>query len=161
VSRETQPDEVTRPGHPDVVIAPSTDMEAIRKLGIANGLDESVRDETGLAGAWEARTVDGRLVGGIALERSGGLDVVNWMSVDAEYRGRGIASRLLAALEREARARGVRRLWATARAPGFFLANGFRVVTEGLEAEYLLGDCPSCPQYLSECTPRPMVKDLE
>ena len=158
---EAQPDEGGSHRATDVVISPSTDMEAIRKLGIANGLDESVRDETGLAGAWDARTVDGRLVGGIALERSGGLDVVNWMSVEAEYRGRGIASRLLAALEREARARGVRRLWATARTPGFFLANGFHVVTEGPEAEYLLGDCPSCPQYLSECTPRPMVKELE
>jgi GNAT superfamily N-acetyltransferase len=143
-----------------VTIAPTDDLDAIRDLGIASGLDESEREEKGVVRAWAARTADGRLVGGIVLERSGGLDVVNWMSVDAAFRGRGIASRLLAELEREARARGVRRLHATARAPGFFVANGFVPLGEGPEREYLLGECPACPQYGRECTPRAMSKDL-
>ena len=86
---EAQPDEGGSHRATDVVISPSSDMEAIRKLGIANGLDESVRDETGLAGAWEARTVDGRLVGGIALERSGGLDVVKLKEFTLTVRYKG------------------------------------------------------------------------
>lgn len=150
----------SRVGEP-IHIGPTDDVDAVRALGIANGLDESERDEKGLVGAWDARTADGTLVGGIALERSGGLDVVNWMSVDAAFRGHGIASRLLVALEREARARGVRRLWATARAPGFFAAHAFRLADPGPEADHLIGDCPSCPQYGRGCSPQPMLKDLE
>jgi N-acetylglutamate synthase-like GNAT family acetyltransferase len=101
------------------------------------------------------------MVGAIALERYGDLDTVNWMAVDAAFRGRGLATQLLQALEREARARGMRRLWATARAPGFFVANGFGPVGHGPEADLLLGDCPSCSQYGRECTPQPMVKDVD
>jgi N-acetylglutamate synthase-like GNAT family acetyltransferase len=148
------------PGEVKVTVAPTDDLDAVRALGIASGLDESERDEKGFVGAWAARAADGRLVGGIVLERSGGLDVVNWMSVDAAFRGLGIASRLLAELEREARARGVRRLHATARAPRFFVANGFVPLEEGPEREYLLGDCPACPQFGRECTPWAMMKDL-
>ena len=143
-----------------VTIAPTDDLEAVRALGVANGLDDSERDERGLVAAWAARTAADAMVGAIALERSGDLDVVNWMTVDAAFRGHGVATQLLQALEREARRRGVRHLWATARAPGFFVANGFRLAGDGPEADHLLGDCPSCPQYGRECTPQAMVKDL-
>lgn len=51
--------------------------------------------------------------------------------------------------------------WATARAPGFFLLNGFRQAEEGPEAAYLIGDRPLCPQYGRECTPQPMVKAID
>jgi N-acetylglutamate synthase-like GNAT family acetyltransferase len=145
---------------PCVEVSATDDIDAVHALGVANGLDESERDEKGLVGAWAARTENGNMVGAIALERSGGLDVVNWMSVDAAYRGRRLASRLLVELEAEARRRGVRRLWATARAPGFFVANGFRPADDGPEATYLIGDCASCPQYGRDCRPQPMVKDL-
>ncbi len=143
-----------------VRIAPTDDLDAVRALGVANGLDEGERDDRGLVAAWAARTADGTMVGAIALEGSAGLHVVNWMAVDPAFRGRGLATRLLAALEDEARRRGVRRLWATARAPGFFLANGFAPVDEGPEAAYLLGDCPECPQYGRGCTPRAVTKEL-
>ncbi len=145
----------------ETAIVPTDDLHAVRALGVANGLDESERDESGLVVAWAAQTPVGTMVGAVALERSGGLDVVNWLSVDAAFRGHGVATRLLEALEREARGRGVRRLWATARVPGFFLANGFRRAQEGPEAAYLVGECPSCPQYGRECTPQAMVKDLD
>ncbi len=145
----------------EVEIVRTDDVGAVRALGIANGLDEGEREGKDRIGAWEARTAGGALVGGITLERSGGLDSLDWMSVDVAYRGRGIASRLLAAAEREARSRGVRRLWVTARASGFFAANGYRRADRGPEADYLLGECPSCPQYGHGCTPEPMMKDLD
>jgi N-acetylglutamate synthase-like GNAT family acetyltransferase len=144
-----------------VTIAPTDDVDAVHALGVANGLDASEREDGRLVAAWAARTADGRAIGAITLEQARGLDVVNWMAVEAAFRGRGLATRLLGELEREARARGVRRLWVTARAPRFFLANGFRPVEKGPEAAYLIGDCPSCPQYGRECTPEAMVKDLK
>lgn len=144
-----------------VDIVRTDDVAAVRALGVANGLDEGEREGKVRMGVWEARDARGTLVGGICLERSGDLDALDWMSVNAEYRGRGIASRLLAEAEREARARGIRRLWVTARAAGFFAANGYRPIDSGPEADYLLGECPSCEQYGHGCTPSPMMKDLD
>jgi GNAT superfamily N-acetyltransferase len=87
------------PGAPTVTIGPTDDVGAVRALGVASGLDESERDETGLQDAWLRAPPTGSW-SAIVLERSGGLDVVNWMAVDAAFRGHGIASRLLAELER-------------------------------------------------------------
>jgi N-acetylglutamate synthase-like GNAT family acetyltransferase len=148
-------------GEPAVTVARTDDLDAVRALGVASGLDGSERDDRGLVAAWAARAADGAMVGAIVLERSGGLDVVNWMAVAEAFRRRGVATRLLDALEREARAREVRRLWATARTPGFFAANGFRLVGAGPEADHLLGDCPSCRHYGQDCSPQAMVKDMD
>ena len=46
-------------GAAEVTVAPTDDLDAVRALGVASGLDESERDETGLVGAWAARTADG------------------------------------------------------------------------------------------------------
>jgi GNAT superfamily N-acetyltransferase len=135
------------------------DLAAMRRLGVACGLEDEGRDDDGIVAAWGA--CDGeRLVGAICLERQHGLDTPNWMAVDEAYRGRGIASALYAELESEARRRGIRRLWVTARAPGFFLAQGFRLVPGGGERDALLGECPRCPQYGRECTPEALCKPL-
>ncbi len=75
-------------------------------------------------------------------------------------RGRGLGTRLLAQLEDEARSRGVRCLWATARAPGFFLHHGYEAKDEGPEAEVLLANCPACDQYGTTCRPRAVRKTL-
>ena len=89
-----------------VLIARTEDLVAVRRLGVACGLEDSGRDDEQIEAAWGA--FDGeRLVGAIVLERNQGLDTVNWMAVDGEYRRRGIAGRLYAALEREALARGI------------------------------------------------------
>jgi N-acetylglutamate synthase-like GNAT family acetyltransferase len=150
-----------RDEHAPVTIAPTDDFEAVRALGVANGLEESDRDTSGFVAAWAARDDDtGAMVGAIAFETAASLDVVAVMAVNESHRGRGLGTLLLGELEAEARRRGVRRLYATARAPGFFLTNGFDLLGEGPEADYLLGECPACPQYGTECTPRAMTKDL-
>ena len=143
----------------DVVVEVTDDLAAVRRLGVACGLDDSVRDEEVVHVAWGARR-DGRLVGAVVLAGLGPLTTVNWLAVAAEERRRGVASRLYAALEQEARRRGVRRLYATARTPGFFFAHGFREVPAGRERDLLLGECPQCEQYGRGCAPRAVVKDL-
>ena len=115
-----------------VTIAPSTDVEAIRRLGIAAGLEDTGREGERFAAAWLAHDAEpGVPWARWRSRRCGGLDLVDWMSVDEGARGRGVGARLLRALEDEARARGVRRLYATARAPGFFLANGYVELPDG------------------------------
>lgn len=142
-----------------VVIRPLADLAAMRRLGVACGLEDEGRGDEGVIAAWGAFDGD-MLIGAICLEHQHGLDTPNWMAVDEAYRGYGVAAALYAELEREARRRGVRRLWVTARAPGFFLAQGFRPVSGGAERDVLLGECPRCPQYGRECTPEALCKPL-
>jgi GNAT superfamily N-acetyltransferase len=145
-----------------IVIRPTDDLATVKRLAVAAGLDESERvDDVALA-AWLA--VDEETdepVGGITLERSRGMDTVNWMAVAELWRRQGIARRLVEALEAEARRRGIARLYLTARIPGFYLDRGYVEVTDPGRTALLLGDCPQCPQYRVTCTPVAMVKELD
>jgi N-acetylglutamate synthase-like GNAT family acetyltransferase len=136
------------------------DLAAVRALGIAGGLDDSDRGDEAVLAAWMVRDERGELVGAVALEVNQGLETVNWMAVTAPHRRRGLASALLHALEGEAARRGIARVWATARTPELFLANGFRPLDEGPERDILLVDCPGCAQYGRGCSPVPMVKEI-
>jgi N-acetylglutamate synthase-like GNAT family acetyltransferase len=143
-----------------VTIRPLADLVAMRRLGVACGLEDEGRGDEGILEAWGA--FDGEtLVGAICLERQLGLDAVNWMAVGEEYRRRGIAAALYAVLEREALERRMRRLWVTARAPAFFLAQGFEAVSGGPERDILLGGCVDCAQFGRECRPEALVKTLQ
>ncbi len=138
----------------------TSDLGAVRRLGIAAGLDDSERGDEGIIAAWGA--YDGeRLVGAIVLERQGDLHVVNWMAVDEPYRRRGIASLLYESLAGEAKRLGVPRLWVTARTPAFFRACGFSPAAPGPEREQLLGGCRECDQFGRGCTPEALMKELE
>jgi GNAT superfamily N-acetyltransferase len=85
-----------------VLVARTADLAAVRRLGVACGLEDSGRGDERIEAAWGAFAGE-RLVGAIVLEHLRGLETANWMAVDDAYRRRGIASRLYAALECEAR----------------------------------------------------------
>jgi N-acetylglutamate synthase-like GNAT family acetyltransferase len=144
----------------DVTIRPLADLAAMRRLGVACGIEDEGRDDDTVLAAWGAFSGD-RLVGAVCLERNGELDTPNWLAVDHGYRRRGVAAALYAELEHEAAARGIPRLWVTARAPSFFLAQGFEPVPPGPERDELLGDCPRCAQYGRRCTPDALTKRLD
>ncbi len=142
-------------------IRQTDDLATVKRLGLDAGLDDSEREGEAVLAAWLA--VDDETdepVGAITLEWSRDMDTINWLSVTEAWRGRGVATRLLEALEREACRRDLRRLFLTARAPGFFRAQGYGEVTDAARAALLLGDCPQCAQYGHGCTPRPMVKEF-
>ena len=143
-----------------VQIARTDDLAAVRRLGVACGLEDSGRRDEQIEAAWGAFAGE-RLVGAIVLERNQGLDAVNWMAVDGAYRRRGIAGRLCAALEREALARGVTRLWVTARAPAFFLSQGYAAAPAGDEWGILMGECPRCAQLGRGCEPQALTKRID
>lgn len=147
-------------GGGEVVVAPLEDLAAMRRLGVAAGLEDEGHGDEDLVVAWGAYD-DGELVGALALERRAGLDMPNWLAVAESHRRRGIAAALYAALEREARVRGVSRLWVTARAPAFFLAQGFAPVPPGKERDVLLGGCLDCVQFGVECEPKALTKRLD
>ena len=142
-----------------VEIRATDDFDAVRSLGVALGLDLGDRSSEEVIAAWAAFD-DDALVGAIALVRNVESFVVNWMCVREEYRGRGLARSLLAALEADARRRGITTLWATARAPGFFIKQHFTVVPTGRAREALLADCQQCDQLGEGCYPEAVSKDL-
>jgi amino-acid N-acetyltransferase len=144
----------------DVRVAPLDDLAAMRRLGLACGLEDGGRDDEGVLAAWGAWAGD-QLVGALCLERQSGLDTPNWLAVDEGFRRRGVAAALYAELEREARRRGMSRLWVTARAPGFFLAQGFEPVPPSAERGLLLGDCLACAQFGHGCDPQALTKSLQ
>jgi len=142
-----------------VRIRQTDDVRGVIALGVAAGLTETEHDMEGIVALWGA--YDGeRLVGSIVLRRFSGLDLVGWLAVAEPQRGAGLGRRLLVTLEQEARRRDATRLWATARAPGFFLHHGFRIVDDGPERDALLSSCLSCDQYGTVCTPQAVAKDL-
>ena len=102
--------------------------------------------------------VGARMVGTISFDTYKGLPVVGRIAVTQAYRGSGLGRRLLNTLEADARRRRLAELWATARAPDFFVAMGYSVVTKGAERDLLLSECFTCGQYGKECHPRAVRK---
>jgi N-acetylglutamate synthase-like GNAT family acetyltransferase len=136
------------------------ELDALRRLGIEAGLEPGDDRNEDIVAAWGAFE-GAALVGGIALETHHGLDLVGWLAVGDSVRGRGIGRRLLGTLEDEARRRRIGELWATARAPGFFIRNGYAVAGGGAERELLLPGCFDCEQYEETCHPKIVKKGLE
>jgi N-acetylglutamate synthase-like GNAT family acetyltransferase len=134
------------------------DLQAVRDLGVRCGLEDSGRGDEDVIAAWGAFIAD-RLVGSIVLERWGAFDTLNWMAVDERYRRRGVGRKLLDAAEGDALARGIGRLWVTARAPAFFVAAGY-VQAPGDAAAALLAECQGCEQFGRGCEPRALYRDL-
>lgn len=143
-----------------VVIRPLDDLGAMRRLGVSCGLEDEGRGDETILAAWGALD-GGELVGVVALERHSGMDTANWLAVRHDHRRRGIAAALYAELEREARARGMRRLGVTARSPAFWNAQGFEPLPPGRESDALLGGCLDCDQYGHGCAPAALAKSLE
>jgi N-acetylglutamate synthase-like GNAT family acetyltransferase len=143
----------------DADIVRTDDLAAVLGLGKVAGLAQHEQDVEGIEALWLA--VDaGEPVGAVMLRYHGCLAVVGWLAVREDHRGGGLGRRLLATVEEQAARRGVVRLWATARAPGFFLRHGYATVDSGPAHDYLLGPCVSCDQYGTTCTPRAVVKVL-
>jgi N-acetylglutamate synthase-like GNAT family acetyltransferase len=135
------------------------DFAAAFALAEAAGLEVSADAAEPLV-LWSAW--DGELAAGVVtLDEDAGLLVVGWIAVAEPYRGRGLGERLLFTAEQEARERGVGTLWATARAPGFFLARGYELATAGEEPEALLAGCRDCPQRGVTCRPQAVRKQLD
>jgi N-acetylglutamate synthase-like GNAT family acetyltransferase len=127
-------------------------------LGVAAGLDSRGPADEDVLAVWGAYD-DGVLVGTVTLGKLYDLVVVSWLAVAEAHRGRGLGRRLLGELEAEARRRSEREVWAPARAPGFFKAQGYHEVVAGTERDRLLGDCLDCEQF-GVCRPEVVVKRL-
>jgi amino-acid N-acetyltransferase len=133
------------------------DYEAVRLLALGSGLEDGPFFDVVAAFGWYSGD---ELMGCVALKQTNATFCVEWLAVSERLRGRGLGRRLISEVEREARQRGAERLWALARAPDFFRKNGF-VLAEGSEKDGpSLTNCMRCPQYMKNCRPAIVMKDL-
>jgi len=142
-----------------LVIARSDDLAAALALAEEAHLEIAATAEPPLT-MWGAFDGD-RMVGTVSLDDYRGLPIVGRIAVSQAYRGSGLGRRLLTTLEEEVLRRGLPELWATARAPGFFVSIGYSVVGDGPERDLLLAECSTCLQYGTDCHPQAVRKVFE
>lgn len=104
--------------------------------------------------------VDDILVGCAALKVKEELFTVECLAVSEEYRGRGLGRSLIGMIESEAVARGANQIWALARAPGFFMRNGYRQMDPDSPGGPSMKGCATCPQFNIACNPAIVQKML-
>jgi len=142
-----------------VELQATADFDTLRRLGVAAGLEPGVAPGVEALAGWTA-VEDGRIVGGVMLERLDGRLLVGWLWVDPRFRRRGLGGRLVETVVDAARRQGAGILWATARVPAVFLRHDFEPVPPGPDHDRLLGTCLECTQRGSTCHPVPVARRL-
>lgn len=136
------------------------DYEAVKELSIRAGLDVADKPLDDIVTAF-GYYLDGKLMGAAALERENGHLFLEWVAVDSSERRKGVGAALVALVEGDARARGMTKLWAKARAPEFYRRIGFRIVREDEKAPKTLDGCIGCPQFRTSCNPAIVIRELK
>jgi len=120
----------------DVRLEPQHALSPNEIDAIEDRLREHNRRATGHDGqglGFVIRDELGRMIGAAAGYTWAGTSELKQMWIDEAYRGRGLARALLNAFVKEARNRGVRRIWVASydfQAPGMYEKAGFKRITE-------------------------------
>jgi len=135
----------------------TSDFSAMLILARESGLESDRL--TGIVSAY-GFYLDGILVGCAALKKGDDLFMVECLAVAENMRGRGLGRTLVARIEKEAVAKGARKLWAIARQPRFFERIGYRISSASGPGAPKNDDCMTCHQFGKSCCPAIVVKDL-
>jgi len=135
----------------------TNDFSAMLRLGRESGLESD--HLTSIVSAY-GLFLDGDMVGCAALKKGEDLFMVECLAVVESMRGRGLGRILVTRIEKEAGARGAKKLWALARQPRFFERIGYRIVPPNEPSAPKNDDCMTCPQFGKSCCPAIVVKDL-
>jgi N-acetylglutamate synthase-like GNAT family acetyltransferase len=141
----------------EISLRPTNDYGSMVRLGREAGLEmEQLGPVLAAYGMFEGED----LVGCACLKEHEGTYLLECLAVAENKRGKGLGTRLVMAIEEEARNRGAERLLALARRPGFFARIGYRVARSG-EVDYpTTSGCAGCPQYGRSCSPAIVLKLL-
>lgn len=127
--------------------ADASELSELLALLTACALPCADLTETHLPGFLVCRS-GGRLVAAAGLELCADAVLLRSVAVAATHRGRGLATRLIDALERRARAQGRREMFLlTTTAPGFFAARGFQPV----ERQFVPAAVAATTEFCSLC----------
>jgi len=123
-------------------------------------LHRSLEDIYEMLREFQVAEEDSRVVGCAAVDIFwSDLAEVKSVAVVPEKRGRGIGSRLLAAACEDARAIGVRRLFALTYEQAFFEKHGFAVIDRSTLPEKVWTECITCPK-ADACDEIAVIKQL-
>ena len=135
----------------------TSDFSAMLILARESGLESDRL--TGIVSAY-GFYLDGILVGCAALKKGDDQFMLECLAVAENMRGRGLGRTLVARIEKEAVAKGARKLWAIARQPRFFERIGYRISSASGPGAPKNDDCMTCHQFGKSCCPAIVVKDL-
>lgn len=82
------------------------------------------------------------------------------VAVRYDLRGKGLGKIIVGHVLRKARELGYESIWAVARVPEFYKKLGFVAETDMKLVKHIKNDCMKCEQYLKECHPLLMRKDI-
>ncbi len=133
------------------------DFEGMVRLGKEAGLEITELGPTLSAyGAFKEDT----LVGCACLKEHKGVYMLECLAVSKPCRGHGLGTRLVRAVEGDAKLRGAAEIRALARSPAFFLKVGYRIA-DPKEIDYpTTNSCEGCLQYRKSCQPAVVVRSL-
>jgi amino-acid N-acetyltransferase len=105
--------------------------------------------------------VDGRVVGCCSLHITWkDLAEIRSLAVNANYRGRGVGSRLIKACLKEAKELGIKRVFALTAVPKFFEKTGFHSVRKSSLPRKVWGECIKCTRY-PKCQEKPVSYNVK
>ncbi len=143
--------------HTRIKLRPTNDYESMVRLGREAGLEiEELGPVLAAYGLFDGDD----LIGCACLKERQGVFLVECLAVAEPLRGIGLGTRLVKAVESDARSRGAKKIFALARSPGFFQRRGYSVAEQG-EVEYPnLSGCAGCPQFRNSCFPAIVWRDV-
>ena len=106
------------------------------------------------------RGSDGNIEATARLEMIYDHPFIESVAVRADLRGKGLGRIVVDHVVRKAREFGCDKIWAVARVPRFYRKLGFVDETDLNLVASLRNDCMKCDQYLKECFPSLMRKDI-
>jgi N-acetylglutamate synthase-like GNAT family acetyltransferase len=138
-------------------LRPADDFAAMVKLGREAGLEI---DHLGPVLSAYGLFDGDKLVGCACLKEREGAFLLECLAVAEPLRGTGLGTKLVRAVESDARGRGAKRLLVLARSPGFFQKVGYRIAEPG-EVQYpTLSGCTGCPQFRNSCFPAVVLREI-
>ncbi|MEM2838902.1 MAG: GNAT family N-acetyltransferase [Thermoplasmata archaeon] len=106
------------------------------------------------------RGSDGQIEASARIEMIYGRPFVESVAVRSDLRGRGLGREIVNHVLTKAKGLGYDKIWAIARVPEFYERLGFVKETDEELTTRQKKDCLSCEQYLKECHPLLMRKDI-
>jgi len=135
----------------------TNDYDSMLRLGKEAGLEiEEVGPVLVAYGVFDGE----KMIGCACLKEHEGAFLLECLAVRPDMRKAGLGTRLVRAVEEDARKCGAKRILALARSPEFFRRVGYRVAKPD-EFDYpSTAGCRGCPQYMASCAPAVVVRDL-
>ncbi len=142
---------------PGFELRPTEDHDMMVRLAKGAGLEIDRLDRVLSAyGAFDSE----EMIGCACLKKHEETYLLECLAVEDKSRRKGVGTRLVKAIEAEAKSRGGNRIVALARSPGFFLKIGYREAKPGEVTYPTLSSCEACPQFRNPCSPAVVLKVL-